>query len=113
MNPRERLILRRKAAKFPRVRPDHGARLELKLTQGSETRADYTLIVLTSDAELSAQVSLDAAADSLQLASWQGGVPPAWLESYAHALLRSVLRTKNSDGDWPRRLTRWRPGPKA
>lgn len=102
-----------KARKFRDVRPDHGGRLELKLTQASETRADYTLTVLTTEGELSMLVSMDASADGLALAAWQGGVPPAWLESYAHALLRSVLRTKRSDGTWPRRLTRWRPGPKA
>jgi hypothetical protein len=95
------------------VRPEHGGRLELKLTEQDETRAEYVLSVFTPEAELSARVSIDASADRFELGSFQGGVPPAWLEAYAHALLRSVLRTKSSDGDWPRRLTRWRPEPKA
>jgi hypothetical protein len=100
------------SGQLPRVRPDHGGRLELKLARASETRADYLLTLLTPDAELCAQVTIDAPADSLELADWQGGVPPEWLLAYARALLRSVLRAKSSDGDWPRRLTRWRPAPK-
>ena len=107
------MLLREKTRRFWSVRPDHGGRLELKLVQASETRADYALTLLTPDAELSSRVTIDAPGDSLELAEWQGGVPPAWLEGYARALLRSVLRTKSSDGGWPRRLTRWRPAPKA
>lgn len=95
------------------MRPDHGGRLELKLAEASETRADYVLTLLTPDAELSTRVTVDAPADTLELADFQGGAPPAWLLAYAQALLRSVLRTKRSDGVWPRRLTRWRPEPKA
>lgn len=100
-------------AKFCAVRPDHGGRLELKLQAAKGTRADYVLTILTPDAELSAGVVIDASADALELGPFEGGVPPTWLEAYAHALLRSVLRTRSSDGDWPRRLTRWRPEPKA
>jgi len=95
------------------VRPDHGGRLELKLVSASEARAEYVLTLLTPDAELSSRVTIDAPQDSLELGAFQGGVPPEWLEGYARALLRSVLRTKSSDGEWPRRLTRWRPEPKA
>ena len=107
------MLLRLKTRRFRDVRPDHGGRLELKLAQASETRAEYMLTVFTPDVELSSRVTIDAPADSLELADWQGGVPPTWLEGYAHALLRSVLRTKSSDGQWPRRLTRWRPAPRA
>ncbi|HYQ44353.1 MAG TPA: hypothetical protein VER11_20360 [Polyangiaceae bacterium] len=102
-----------KAAKFAAVRPDHGGRLELKLIAAGATRADYLLTLLTPSAEASARVAIDSSSDSLELGPFDGGVPPTWLEAYAHALLRSVLRTRNSDGDWPRRLTRWRPEPKA
>jgi len=109
----DRLISPAEAAKFRPVRPDHGGRLELKLADASDTRAHYSLSLLTPDSEVSAEVTLDAPAERFELAGFQGGAPPAWLEAYAHALLRSVLRTKRSDGDWPRRLTRWRPAPKA
>ena len=79
----------------------------------SETQAEYTLTLFMPEAELSAGVTLDSASDGLELAPFQGGAPPEWLEVYARALLRSVLRTKASNGEWPRRLTRWRPAPKA
>lgn len=95
------------------MRPDHGGRLELKLTAASDTRAEYLLTLFTPEAELSSRATIDASADSLELAGFQGGEPPAWLEGYARALLRSVLRTKGSDGAWPRRLTRWRPAPRS
>ena len=107
------LLLAEKTRRFRGVRPDHGGRLELKLANSSEARAEYVLTLLTPDAELCSRVTMDAPEGSLELGDWQGGVPPAWLEGYARALLRSVLRTKSSDGDWPRRLTRWRPSPKA
>ncbi|HYP75509.1 MAG TPA: hypothetical protein VER12_06135 [Polyangiaceae bacterium] len=107
------MISAENATKFRGVRPDHGGRLQLKLSQASGTRAEYVLTLLTPEAELSARVSIDASSESLEFGPFQGGSPPTWLEGYAHALLRSALRTKNSEGDWPRRLTRWRPTPKA
>lgn len=93
------------------VRPDHGGRIELKLTEGSARTARYSLSVFLPDADLSTAVQIDASTSALDLDEWLGGAPPEWLESYAHALLRSLLRTKVSEGDWPRRVTRWRPAP--
>ena len=107
------MISAKKATRFRGVRPDHGGRLELKLEQASEARADYRLTLLTSEAEFSTRAIVDAPGDAVELAAFAGGTPPAWLLSYAQALLRSVLRTKRSDGAWPRRLTRWRPEPKT
>ncbi|HEY3256449.1 MAG TPA: hypothetical protein VGJ91_20960 [Polyangiaceae bacterium] len=107
------MLLPEKKAKLSSVRPDHGGRLELKLLEAVETRAEYLLTLLTPDAELCSRVTIDVPADSLELSPFEGGAPPTWLEAYAHALLRSVLRTKSSDGAWPRRLTRWRPAPKG
>jgi hypothetical protein len=106
------LIFLRHAVTFRAVRPDHGGRLELKLEDATAARAHYTLRLSTAESEVSALVTIDAPADRFELTAWQGGAPPGWLETYAHTLLRGVLRTKSSDGDWPRRLTRWRPGPK-
>jgi hypothetical protein len=107
------LLLPEKTRRFRRVRPDHGGRLELKLSAANDTRAEYSLTLFTPEAELGSRATIDASADSIELSPFQGGVPPAWLEAYAHALLRSVLRTRSSDGAWPRRLTRWRPSPRA
>ncbi|HEY5376308.1 MAG TPA: hypothetical protein VIK01_21655 [Polyangiaceae bacterium] len=93
------------------VRPDHGGRLELKLTKALDTTAHYTLGIFTPNAEVSAIVAVDCQNSTLAIGEWRGGPPPAWLETMARALLRSVLRSKGSDGEWPRRVTRWRPEP--
>jgi hypothetical protein len=90
------------------VRPDHGGRLELKLTAASEASARYSLLIFTPDSELLADVDVDAQSGALKVADWQGGAPPEWLALLAHALLRTVWRHKSSVGSWPRRVTRWR-----
>ena len=106
------MLLRGFAGHIPAVRPDHGGRLELKLQDASDSTARYTLTVYTPDSERSAPASIDVASEETELGAFSDGPPPAWLEAFARTLLRSVLRTKKSEGDWPRRLTRWRPEPK-
>jgi hypothetical protein len=85
--------------------------LELKLTKASDSTAHYTLSIFMPSADVSASVIVDSQGGALEIGEWQGGSPPAWLETLARALLRSVLRSKGSDGEWPRRVTRWRPEP--
>jgi hypothetical protein len=94
------------------VRPDHGGRLELKLARASTQSARYTLTLYTLDSELTTQVDVDLASGGLEIADWPSGAPPAWLVTFARALLRSVWRSRTSAGEWPRRVTRWRPEPK-
>ncbi len=108
---RRRLRAALDSARFWGVRPDHGGRIELKLTEGSATSARYSLSVFLPDADLSTAVRIDSSSSALDLDEWQGGAPPEWLAAYTHALLRSLLRTKVSEGDWPRRVTRWRSAP--
>ena len=95
------------------MRPDHGGRIELKLCAGAEASARYLVTIFTAEGEVSAEVTIDAASGSLALGEWQAGAPPSWLESLAKTLLRTTLRTKTSDGEWPRRVTRWRPEPQT
>ncbi len=95
------------------MRPDHGGRIELKLAAGTDASARYLVTIFTANSEVSTHVEVDAAGGGLTLDEWQAGSPPAWLEGLAKTLLRTTLRTKQSDGEWPRRLTRWRPEPKA
>ncbi|HEX3855644.1 MAG TPA: hypothetical protein VHW01_31995 [Polyangiaceae bacterium] len=85
--------------------------MELKLAKASDTTAEYTLSIFTPNAEVSASVAVDSQSSALDIGQWQGGAPPVWLETLARALLRSVLRSRGSDGEWPRRVTRWRPEP--
>lgn len=94
-----------------RVRPDHGGRLELKLVEATESSAHYALVIFTPSAEVSASVQVNAHTEAVAFGAWTESAPPAWLEAFSRTLLRSVLRTKASDGEWPRRLTRWRPEP--
>ena len=85
--------------------------MELKLAKASDTTAHYRLAIFTPNAEVSATVAVDSQSRALDIGEWRGGPPPAWLETLARALLRSVLRSKGSDDEWPRRVTRWRPEP--
>ena len=94
------------------MRPDHGGRIELKLAAGTVASARYLVTIFTPNNEVSTQVAVDAASGGLTFDEWQAGTPPSWLEALAKTLLRTTLRTMQSDGEWPRRVTRWRPEPK-
>jgi hypothetical protein len=87
--------------------------LELKLLQGSVEGARYTLTIFLPEREVTTEAHIQAVSGMLELGPWQGEAPPAWLETVARALLRTVWRSATSDGDWPRRVTRWRPEPKS
>ena len=95
------------------MRPDHGGRIELKLCAGTDASARYLVTIFTPEREVSTEVAVDAATGGLTLGEWQSGTPPSWLEGLAKTLLRTALRSKQSDGEWPRRVTRWRPEPKV
>ena len=95
------------------MRPDHGGRLELKLTQASADGACYALTVFLPEREVSVEASVPTVSGAPEFGAWQGEPPPAWIESVARALLRTVWRSASSDGEWPRRVTRWRPEPKS
>jgi hypothetical protein len=96
---------------FGRVRPDHGGRLELKLSEATGATARYVVVIFTPSAEISSSAQLNAETGVVELGAWAKEAPPAWLDALAKTLLRTVLRTKLSAGDWPRRMTRWRPAP--
>ncbi|MET0795665.1 MAG: hypothetical protein ABW061_29375 [Polyangiaceae bacterium] len=86
--------------------------MELKLTQSSDGSAHYALTIFLPEREVTSQVQVLSASGAIDFGTWQGEAPPAWLESVARALLRTVWRSASSDGEWPRRVTRWRPEPK-
>jgi hypothetical protein len=96
---------------FQRVRPDHGGRLELKLSEATGATARYSVLICTPLTEISSSAQLNAESGVVEMSAWAKETPPAWLEALAKTLLRTVLRTKLSDGEWPRRMTRWRPEP--
>jgi hypothetical protein len=106
------LLLPGNTAKFPSVRPEHGGRLELKLTQASPTTARYALSIFSPRGDATTEVSLDCDTGKLDIAEWRGTPPAAWLDTFARALLKTVVRNKSGDSEWPRRITRWRPEPR-
>lgn len=71
------------------------------------------LTIFTPEAEVSSLVVVQVEGGTLELGPWHSTPPPEWLETIARALLRTVWRTRTHDGDWPRRVTRWRPAPKS
>jgi hypothetical protein len=87
--------------------------LQLKLTQASDQSARYALTIFLPDREVSTEARVETESGALDLGDWQGEPPPAWLETVARALLRAVWRSRGSDREWPRRVTRWRPDPKS
>jgi hypothetical protein len=91
--------------------PDHGGRVELRLVSGDDARAEYEVLLSDPDAQWIAQAAV-VGERSLELGDWSGpSTPPAWLEALAKTLLRGTARQRQAAGSWPRRLTRWRPGP--
>jgi hypothetical protein len=95
------------------VRPEHGGRLELKLAASAGPTARYELSISTARGESRCEISIDGANASLQFAAWDGGEPPRWLDTFARSLLRTIARSSGASGDWPRRVTRWRPEPES
>ena len=93
------------------MRPEHGGRLELKLAESDATKARYALMIFTPQGDCDTEATLHAEPVAVELGAWRGETPPAWLETFARALLRTVARNKGLEGEWPRRVTRWRPEP--
>lgn len=87
--------------------------MELKLTQASAESARYALTIFLPEREVTTEALIQTTSGTLEVGPWQGEPPPAWLETVARALLRTIWRSATSDGEWPRRVTRWRPEPKS
>jgi len=93
------------------VRPEHGGRLELRLAEAAPTTARYTVTLYLPRGDAGTTAVLNAESGAVELEPWRGPPPPEWLESFTRSLLRTVLRSKGTEGEWPRRLTRWRAEP--
>jgi len=95
------------------MRPDHGGRVELRLVDDEKTQARYDVVLFAPDAEWKALAKIQDER-ALEFGAWSGpSAPPPWLEALARTLLRGTARQREAQGSWPRRLTRWRPGPEA
>jgi hypothetical protein len=93
------------------MRPEYGGRVELRLTHGGDQDAEYAVSLAQRDAEWNGTAKAKCAG-GVEGPTWSGqSSPPAWLVALAQTLLRGAVRSKLSEADWPRRVTRWRPGP--
>lgn len=103
---------------------EHGGRIELRLAGSSAESATYAATLLTSQARFETAVQVGPTAGSGQVAfgAWRAlaaaeppvplaDAPPPWLIADARAALKAALRTSQSEGRWPRRITRWRAAP--
>jgi hypothetical protein len=98
--------------------PENGGRIELKLGTSSGDTAEYEAYLQTASCSWRAAVQVGAGAQGKQVAfgAWSASepsaaAPPDWLTDDARAALKAALRTSQTEGRWPRRITRWRPEP--
>jgi hypothetical protein len=101
--------------------PENGGRIELKLAMSSGDAAEYEAHLQTASRGWRALVQVGAGAPGKQVVfgAWSptepgeptGAAPPDWLTEDARAALKAALRTSQTEGRWPRRITRWRPEP--
>ncbi len=96
--------------------PKNGGKIELKLGPATADSAEYEARLQTATASFHGTVRVGASAGPKQVdfGTWTtdaGGEPPDWLKSDARAALKAALRSSQTEGRWPRRITRWRPEP--
>jgi hypothetical protein len=98
--------------------PENGGRIELKLATSSADTAEYEAHLQTARSSWRTTVQVGASAPGKQVAfgAWSPSepsavAPPDWLTDDARAALKAALRTSQTEGRWPRRITRWRPEP--
>jgi len=96
--------------------PKNGGKIELKLGPTTSDSAEYEARLQTASSNFISRVQVGASAGAKQVefGAWtpaEAGEPPEWLTADARAALKAALRTSQSSGRWPRRITRWRPEP--
>ncbi|HEY3495367.1 MAG TPA: hypothetical protein VGK73_11800 [Polyangiaceae bacterium] len=94
--------------------PSHGGRLQAKLAAARDGVAQYELVLSDASGRWAGAASVAEGNGAVSFGAWQGqGEPPGWLVEGARALLRTGWQRARTGLPWPRRLTRWRPGPEA
>lgn len=93
-------------------RPEHGARLLVRLEIADAVQADYSVSLATAAASWRGRASVGELEGQVVVAAWEpAGAPPEWLLQAMRALLRSAWQRRRAGHPWPRRLARWRPSP--
>jgi hypothetical protein len=98
--------------------PHFGARIRLERKRASAELVEYEIRIWhdddgeRSERFYSAPATISLPQLSLAIGEWRldGEVksPPEWATDFTLALLRTVAKNHAGDGDWPRRITRWR-----
>jgi hypothetical protein len=92
-------------------RPEHGARLLVRLAAMDPAQAEYSLSLATAEADWRGRASVGELDGQVVVGAWESAGPPEWLIQAARALLRSAWQRRRAGHPWPRRLARWRPSP--
>jgi hypothetical protein len=93
-------------------RPEHGARIVVRLVSGSAVDAAYEVVLAAPVVTWSTSATVREGDGQVELGGFAPEPPPpAWLTQAAHALLRSAWQRRRAGNAWPRRLARWRPAP--
>lgn len=93
--------------------PAHGGRVELRKVRSDESLVEYEVLLGERELQWRLNVSVEIASGKVQwlpsatAAPPATGEPPAWLNTFAEALLRGAWRARDTQ-PWPRRITRWR-----
>jgi hypothetical protein len=101
--------------------PRNGGKIELRLQAAASApaeSAEYEALLQTAAGSFRCRVQVGSSAGAKQVEFGVWSVepdserdPPEWLTADARAALKAALRTSQSEGRWPRRITRWRPEP--
>jgi hypothetical protein len=83
--------------------------VELRLVEQGDGTTRYAARWFTADEQINGEVSVRV--DDNQVAIDSPGSLPEWLSSFTTALVRTTARQAEKEGNWPRRLTRWRKAP--
>jgi hypothetical protein len=92
------------------MNPENGGRIELRLGEVTSEAAEYEAHLKTPAGSFRGRAKVGP---QVVFEAWTGDAsePPSWLVEDARAALKAALRTSQTEGRWPRRITRWRPEP--
>lgn len=84
------------------LHPDNGARMVIERASVDDSGARYVVRVYEPDGVLHEGEASCGEHVTLRLDA------PEWTKTFLERLLKSLRNKHREDGDWPRKLTRWR-----
>lgn len=86
-----------------------GGRVDLRRSSADGTTVTYEARWTTPRGQSLGTVEIGKGVDLAVEIAVASGNPPVWLLEFTRALVRTTA--KSCEGDWPRRLSRWRKEP--